>query len=466
MHSIQSTFAPRGTRLLRHAGSVMAALSLSIATAFAAPTFDQPAADFKGRLFSAGALPGAEATLSGYSFEPGQKVMLYRAGEALNDGQPITVGEKGAFETKIAIPANAVPGLHPIAVSVANPAAAAVYDLKVVKKIELTGQDRFDVTRQKLVQGLYQVAYSPKTDKLFVTSAVGRPPVKASELLRLNAQTLAVEASTQPGAAPDRQDGHLLAVYGVGVDDANGNVWVTNTRQDTVAVYKQSDLKLVKQFPNGVAHHAFEIEIDQKLNKAYVSGPGKNLVEVFDSKKLASVGEIAINSQSDKAFSTMALALDPAAHKLYVVSGTTSEAAIIDTRTDKVEKVLSVPGLKGGAGVAVDPKGKRLFLVGQVSDNLLIVDLESGKVLHDVAVGQGALRVAFDAKSGNAFVVTRGAGTVAVVNAKGELIGNLEGGTFPNHVIADDRGDVFVINKSRGADDAQGDRISRIVPKK
>ena len=87
-------------------------------------------------------------------------------------------------------------------------------------------------------------------------------------------------------------------------------------------------------------------------------------------------------------------------------------------------------------------------------------------MLHDVAIGQGALNVAFDAKSGNAFVVSRAAGTVTVVNGEGKIVANLAGGTFPNHVPADGRGDVLVINKSKGADDPEGDRISHIVPKK
>lgn len=466
MHSIQSTSARRGTRVLRHASLVLATLTLSIATAYAAPTFDKPAADFGGRVFSQGALPGSEATIAGRMFVPGQKVTLYRAGEALNNGEAITVGEKGTFEAKVAIPADAVPGLHPIAISAANPAAAAVFDLKVVGKVPLSGQDNYTVTSQKLVQGLYQTDYSAKHDRLFVTSAVGRPPVKESHLLKLNAKTLATEADVSMAKVPNRDDGHVYAVYGVGVDDANNNVWVTNTRENTVAVYKQSDLKLVKQFPAGQAYHARDVVIDQKLNKAYVSTPGKGQVVVFDSKKLAHKTDLAIDSGQDKAFSSMSLALDAAGHKLYVVSGSTNQAAVIDTKTDKVEKVLDVPGLKGGAGIAVDPKGKRLFTVAQGSDNLVILDLDSGRVLHEVSVGQGALNVAFDAKSGHAFVVSRGAGTVTVVDGEGKIVANLPAGTFPNHVLADGRGDVLVINKSKGADDPEGDRISRIVPKK
>lgn len=466
MHSTLSIAPRSGRRVLAQAGLALATLTLSIAAAYAAPTFEQTDTDFKGSVWSSGALPGSEAKLMGRAFTPGQKVTLYRAGQALNNGEVYTVNEKGGFEATVAIPADATPGLHPVVASAANPTAAALFDLKVSSKLPLSGQDAFTVTSEKLVQGLYQSAYSPKNDRVFVTSAVGRPPVKESQLLKLNAKTLATEAKVSAAKVPTRDDGHTFAMYGVATDDTHGNVWATNTRDNTVAVYKQSDLKLVKQFPAGLAPHARDVVVDEKLNKAYVSTPGKNWIVVFDTKKLAHKTNIAIESDEDKSFSTMSLALDDINHKLYTVSGATREAAVIDTRTDKVERVIRVPGIKGGAGIAVDGKGKRLYVVAQGSDNLVIIDLESGKPLHTVAVGAGALNVAFEPKSGLAYVVSRGAGTVTAVDANGKIVGNLDGGTFPNHVVSDNKGDVFVINKSKGADDAQGDRISRITPKK
>ncbi|WP_425530588.1 YncE family protein, partial [Stenotrophomonas maltophilia] len=107
----------------------------------------------------------------------------------------------------------------------------------------------------------------------------------------------------------------------------------------------------------------------------------------------------------------------------------------------------------------------RLYVASQGTDNLLIVDVAAGKVLHDVPVGAGALNVAFDDASGLAYVSNRGAGTVTVVNGDGKVVANLDGGTLPNHVRADGKGNVFAVNKSRGAEDPKGDRITRITPK-
>ena len=102
-------------------------------------------------------------------------------------------------------------------------------------------------------------------------------------------------------------------------------------------------------------------------------------------------------------------------------------------------------------------------MASQASDNLLIVSEETGEVLHDVTVGAGALSVAFEPVSRRAFVANRGAGTITVVNTDGEIVANLEAGSYPNHVRADGKGNVWAVNKSQGQDDPNGDRIWRIT---
>ncbi|MBP0645355.1 hypothetical protein J8J17_26540, partial [Mycobacterium tuberculosis] len=71
--------------------------------------------------------------------------------------------------------------------------------------------------------------------------------------------------------------------------------------------------------------------------------------------------------------------------------------------------------------MAFDAARNRLYVASQGTDNLLIVDVAAGKVLHDVPVGAGALNVAFDDASGLAYVSNRGAGTVTVVNGDGKV---------------------------------------------
>jgi YVTN family beta-propeller protein len=423
-------------------------------------------------------LAGKPVTLAGTNFVPGQKVTLSYGGVAL--GETATVGADGTFRTQFTVPANAATGRYQLVASAANPAASLLVPLKISPEVPVSGQDRFATQFQPLVRGLYQSAHSPKSGRLFVTSAVGRPPVSQSELLKVNAQTLAIEARVTPQRAPTPANAHarqgsgpapvgVYAVYGVDVDDVNGTVWVTNTRQDTAAVYRQSDLKLLKQFEPGTVPHARDVVVDEKRGKVYASATGTPQLVVFNAKSLARTKSIPLattrRGPDAKDFSPMSLALDKASGRLYVVSMSTNEAAIIDTRTDTVTKVLPLDGAQAASGVAYDAQNDRILVASQGSDNLLIVDAKTGKTLHDVKTGAGPLNVAFDPVRRLAYVPNRGSGTVTVVDTNGQIVANLPGGTFPNHVLADGKGGVFAINKSRGENDPEGDRIGRITPR-
>ncbi|MET4615468.1 DNA-binding beta-propeller fold protein YncE [Stenotrophomonas sp. 2619] len=431
----------------------------------AQPVFDQPASVFKGEVVSRGenVVPGSSAEVIGRGFVPGQQVSLLRGDTVLN-GQPLTVDAEGNFKTQLQIPADAVPGTHPVVVRASQPAAAAVLKLRVSPQLPLSGQEQFTTQSNKLVQGLYQSAYSPASNAVFVTSAVGRPPVTQSQLLKVDPKTLKVIKAITPAQVPDAKGGSVFAVYGVGVDDANGNVWVTNTRQDSIAVYRQSDLSLVHQFPVGTVPHARDVVVDAKRGKVFASATGEDHLSVFDAKTFKALEPITLASGvDDEKFVPMSLVLDEASGKLFTVSIGTPEAAVIDVASGKVDKVIDLGNSISASGVAYDAQQNRLYVASQGTDNLLIVDVASGKVLHDVAVGAGALNVAFDPKAGLAYVTNRGAGTVTVVDRNGKVVGNLDGGTFPNHVRADGKGNVFAVNKSRGTDDPKGDRITRIA---
>lgn len=459
-----------GLRLIVTAG----VLALSLGTALAQVAFDAPDADFQGRVRAGAAqqgeavYSGSEVKVTGQNFKPGQSVTISRGTQVLGDGA-VTTDPEGKFEAKFKLPDDAVVGTHPLVLTTAAPYHAEIVDLKVSPRIALSGEDKFDVTSGKPGAGLYQSAYSAKSDALFVTSSVGRPPEVSSALLKLDPATLAVQASATPAAAPSRKDGEpggVFAVYGIGVDDANGTVWTTNTRQNTVAVYNQSDLSLVKQFDAGTVEHARDVVVDEKHGKAYVSSTGAPRVAVLDTKSLSFVKYIEIDStQRGQSFSAGSLQLDPVSGKLYTVSLTTGEAAIIDVASDSVEKVFKVEGARVAIGVAHDAETDRIFVAGQGTDNLLIVDAKSGKTLSNVAVGAGALNVAFDPALRLAFVSSRDAGTVTVVDPDGNIVANLENAPLANHVVTDGKGVIYAVNKGR-ADDPKSDRVSRIVMKK
>ncbi len=467
----------------RLAIAVVAIAAASVACT-TAPRFGQPDADFQGRISTQPGviLPGSQVKVQGSNFKPGQKAQLFYEGGALTGA--VTADAEGKFSTETTIPQAATPGRHAVLVSATEPSASAVHTLKVSPDLPLSGADRFAVQARKTVTGVYQSAYSAKNKALFVTSAIGRPPVKESELAKLAPDSLDVVAKVTPGQAPGRkdaqgkaQDGGVFAVYGVGVDDANGNVWVSNTRQNTVAVYRQSDLKLVKQFEPGAIGHSRDVMVDEKNGKVFVNGAMSDKVAVFDARTLQLAATLELKGPAPQRaaggfpgrnagpapFATMAMSFDKASGKLFVV-GSSGEVAVIDAATNAVEKTYAVKGVNGAIAIAYDGGTRRVFVGAQGTDNVVVANADNGEVIKDVKVGAGTLGLVFDPVRKLVYAANRGAGTVTVLDTDGTIVANLEGGPLPNHLSLAPNGVVYALNKGK-AEDVASNNIHRIQPR-
>src|SRR5690606_7064339 len=242
------------------------------------------------------------------------------------------VGDDGKFRFDLQIDANAVTGLQPILVIAEKPSAAIVVDLKISPDLAIEGADKFDITSAPVTRGLYQLAYSPSRHVFYVTSAVGRPPVKESALSKVDPDTLKVIEQVSPGAAPAEtgspapsadDDGRppLYAVYGLGLDDTAGRLWTTNTRQNTIAVYSADDLSLVKQFEPDFIEHPFSVQVDEGAGRIYITSARTPVIEVIDAKTLEKLAPYTIPSQlRGESFGTQDIHFDAGTGKLFAAS--------------------------------------------------------------------------------------------------------------------------------------------------
>ncbi|MDD2867806.1 YncE family protein [Neomegalonema sp.] len=459
------TMTSRGLRALLLAGAACAFLLPAVLPASAQEIpLDAPDPDYKGQIWAQNVegdkpfLPGATVAVGGQFFHPGQKIRFSRGIHPVTP-DPIVADEEGRFSALLSIPADAPLGTHPIILSTENPYHAEIVELKISQEIPLSGAELFEEQASRLAPGLYQSAFSAREGALFATSAAGWPPITRSELLKIDPETLEVIARATP---PETPEGGLFAVYGLGLDETNGRVWVTNTRQDTLAVYDQKDLSLIRQFEPGLVPHARDVVFSPETGKIYVSAVGAPGLAVFDAASLAHEGMInVVGPNSRIAFSPTSLHLDAESGRIFTPNLSAPELAVIDSRAGKLEKIIPLPGAKSAIGVSYDPETKRIFVAAQGSDAVLVLDAGSGELLKTVSLGAGPLGVLFDPSSRLAWVSLRGAGTITVLDAEGEILANLDGGPQPNHLATDGSGTVFAINKG-AAEDPQSDNLRRL----
>ena len=315
-----------------------------------------------------------------------------------------------------------------------------------------------------IIQGLpgqFQVGYSKKNHKLFVPT-VGARGGLASSLARVDADTLQTEAFAElPVKKNDKGQYGYTSAYGVTVDDVDGTVWVTNTTDNSVAVYDQQTLKLIwsnegvkKDDPNWIEHPR-SVLVDHESGKAFVTG--RYFVSAIDLKT-KQVEKIQLEGapEGGTRYISMNLFLDGG--KLYVPERTGGKLFVVDTKTFKVEKTIQTQGEDSTvevrpSDVAVDRSLGEIYVSSQgvkgVNSGISVYDLRTGDFKKFVKFGTQALALEHDEDSDLVYVTDFGTGKVAVFDGRAdEVIGEVEmNGAAANDVTLLKDGSVLVLDK-------------------
>ncbi|GAA4804256.1 YncE family protein [Streptomyces ziwulingensis] len=308
------------------------------------------------------------------------------------------------------------------------------------------------VTSALLVQGLYQSAYSERNDALWATASVGRPPapVTGSRLVRLDPRTLAVEAAYE--APVDPGDGSVEAVYGIDVDDEHNTVWVTNTLDDSVAVYSQRTGRHLATVP-GVAH-AREVVVDERRDLVWATAFGSGSVVAFDSRTHREVRRVTVEGAGPTG-----LALDERTGTVYAADFTHDRVLQVRPGSDRPRLL---PTGDGPLSVSLSPDGRTAYTADQGAGTVSVVDLRKGVVRRSVPTGEGTKSLATEERSGRVLAVNRLAGTVSVVDPRaGTVVETIGTAALPNHVHMTGGAVAYVLDKSASGP-AGEDRVTRI----
>ena len=324
-----------------------------------------------------------------------------------------------------------------------------------------------DKAMAKITQGLpgqFQVAYSKKTNKIWVAGTADRNE-HVSTIARIDANSLKIEAVAELPIVQDAKGYSYEGAYGITVDDEEGTVWVTSTRDNSVAVYDQATMKqlwtnagLSKDDPNWIEHPR-EVRVDHESGKAFVTG--RFFVSAIDLKT-KQVEKIQLEGAPDGGTRYISMNILVDGGKLYVPERTGGKLFVIDTKTFKVEKTISVKGDKDGevrpSDVAIDHSQNEIYVSSQgvkgENSGVSVYDATTHEFKKFIPFGTQALSLDNDEANDLVYVTDFGTGKVGVIDggAADKLIAEVAmNGGKANDLVVLPNGSVIAVDKQAGA---------------
>lgn len=405
------------------------------------------------------AAQGAKVTFTGVNLKPGSKITAVGTADTnwLAEGQNAVADDKGVVEIKdVQIPADA-PFRAPVQFSYEVDGETKTRELtqRISASQATHNEQSYEIKTSETAPGLYQSAVNDKGE-VFVARSDGRPPKESGSIYKLDATSLEVKAEK-------KLDNGTPAAYGIGLDNANGLVWITNTRSDQVAVYRQDNLELVHQFEKKSTTHPRDVVVDETTGLAYVSVVDRKAdagrIDVFSAKDKKLVRSIDVPGMP----SVMSMDLDQTTGNLYTVSLQNPKAARINVRNNDEIQVFDLGDkVDRASGVAYVPGKDHLYVASQGSGNVVVINAKDGAFIKEVPTGAGALNAAYNAEDNRVYVTNRAAATVTVIDANThEVVANLPAGANANHVTVGPDGSVYAVNKRSRAEGVDNDQIHR-----
>jgi YVTN family beta-propeller protein len=220
-------------------------------------------------------------------------------------------------------------------------------------------------------------------------------------------------------------------VHGVLVVPELGRVYATATGTGEVVAIDAKTLKITARvqagdYPDGMAYAP-------NMHKLYVSNEHGGNDTVIDVQSNTQIATIALGG---KVGNTQ---YDPVSKHIFANVQTRGQLVEIDPVTDKVIARMDLPGAEGNHGLYIDAASRLAFIACEGNDKLLVLSLESRRVLSSFDVAKDPDVLAFDAQLGWLYVAGE-SGEISLFSVQEQTVNKL--GTAwlgPNaHVVATD----------------------------
>ena len=196
----------------------------------------------------------------------------------------------------------------------------------------------------------------------------------------------------------------LQGVHGIAFDPARNRGYISNGRGNSVTVFDLGTRKVLAEIPTS-GQNPDAIMYDAFSDRVFTFNGRTANATAIDAAADKVVGTVDIGGKPE-------FAVTDGKGTIFVNNEDTSEVVAFDAKSLQVKKRWSIAPGEGPSGLAIDLKNKRLF---SVCDKIMVVsDLENGKVVATVPIGDGPDAVRYDPGTGLVFA-SNGGGTLTVV---------------------------------------------------
>jgi YVTN family beta-propeller protein len=294
------------------------------------------------------------------------------------------------------------------------------------------------VLQRDLAQGLYEVAFSPAQNALFVAVAGGFRDGLGGQILRLEPRTLETQATIPLAQKP----------FALALNHVTGILYAGNTMDRAITAIDTATNRVTGALrldsPENLRPR--QIRIDEVTNTLFIGGVEEpSMVWIVDGASFTLRSAIRNTGRS-----ATGLAFDPVSKRLYLGN---NDAEVLIAHPSQA-RILSRHSVGDGqkrflVNLDIDPIARRLYVAEANQRDVLVFDAESGRFLQRITTAKNPLAVLVDAPRKRAFVTNRGAGVVSIIDtASGTVARTVELGFHPNSLALESHsGAAFVTVK-------------------
>ncbi|MEH0887894.1 YncE family protein [Enterobacter sp. UNJFSC 003] len=313
-------------------------------------------------------------------------------------------------------------------------------------------EDRF--VSQPLGHGLYELAYDAGKNAVYAASAPSFDKDKTSgEVFQLSPASLKVKERIATQRRP----------FAVSLDETNHILWLGNALDGSLTLLDtrtNKEVKTLQLAEAGNEAHVREVVLDRKHHRLYVSGIGgdeKGVLWVVDTQKQKLLHAL-------KKMDPVGFAVDEADDKVYAVTGS-GELMTLDGKTSQALSRVKVDPSEPNhyfLNIALNAAKGVGFITDSNTRDVLVVQLDSGKILHRIAT-PNAIAAVYNPARDEVYVTHRNARQISVIDANTySLKHTVKTAAMPNSMALSPDGKTLFVSVKQDEKASQADYVLKL----